>query len=323
MKLFVRNLCTFALIAFAAHTHAADQYPTKPIRLIMPNAPGISNDILSRLLATRLGELLGQQVVIDNRAGAGGTIGVETAAHAVPVGYTLVVASSATHSIAPHIYKRLGYDVNKDFTPISLFVITQNLLAVNPALPVKTVRELIDYAKARPGKINMASAGAGSTSHLAGIMFATLAGIDVVHVPYKGGGPSVTSVVAGEAQWVFTPIAGPLPQVKAGRLRALAVGGAQRSSVAPDIPTVAESGLPGYNSNGWNGIMGPAGLPPAIVNTLHAAIAKALASSELKEQFAAQGAEPFGNTPAQFAQHVRDEYVRFGKAVKDAGVKLD
>ena len=188
---------------------------------------------------------------------------------------------------------------------------------------LKSVRELIDYAKARPGKINMASAGAGSTSHLAGIMFATLAGIDVVHVPYKGGGPSVTSVVAGEAQWVFTPIAGPLPQVKAGRLRALAVGGAQRSSVAPDIPTVAESGLPGYNSNGWNGIMGPAGLPPAIVNTLHAAIAKALASSELKEQFAAQGAEPFGNTPAQFAQHVRDEYVRFGKAVKDAGVKLD
>ena len=156
MKHFVRTLCSVALIAFTAHTHAADQYPTKPIRLIMPNAPGSSNDILSRLLAARLGDLLGQQVVIDNRAGAGGVIGVETAAHAVPDGYTLIAASSATHSIAPHIYKRLGYDVNKDFTPISLFVITQNLLAVNPAVPVKSVRELIDYAKARPGKIGRA-----------------------------------------------------------------------------------------------------------------------------------------------------------------------
>ncbi len=322
------NRCTGALTLVllslgAAAQDAAREYPTKPIRLIMPNAPGSSNDILSRLLAIRLGELLGQQVVIDNRAGAGGTIGVETAAHAAPDGYTLVAASSATHSIAPHIYARLGYDVNQDFTPISLFVITQNLLAVNPALPVKSVRELVDYAKARPGQLNMASAGAGSTSHLAGIMFATLAGIHVVHIPYKGGGPSVAAVVAGEAQWVFTPIAGPLPQVKAGRLRALAVGGAQRSSVAPDIPTVAESGLPGYNSNGWNGIMGPAGLAPAIVGKLHAAIAKALASSGLKEQFAAQGAEPYGDTPAQFARHVRDEYVRFGKAVKDAGVKLE
>ena len=181
-----------------------------------------------------------------------------------------MAASSATHSIAPHVYAKLGYDVNKDFTPISLFVITQNLLAVHPSLPVKSVKELIDYAKAKPGQLNMASAGAGSTSHLAGIMFTSLAGINSVHIPYKGGGPSVAAVVAGEAQWVFTPIAGPLPHVKSRRLRALAVGGALRSPVAPDIPTVAESGLPGYNSSGWNGIMGPAGKPQAPAQKLHA-----------------------------------------------------
>jgi tripartite-type tricarboxylate transporter receptor subunit TctC len=190
-------------------------------------------------------------------------------------------------------------------------------------VPAKSVREFIDYAKAKPGQLNMASAGAGSTSHLAGIMFATLAGIKTVHIPYKGGGPSIGAVIANEAQWVFTPIAGPLPQVKAGRLRALAVGGVQRSPVAKDIPTVSESGLPGYNSSGWNGIMGPPKLPKSIVDKLHAAIATALASNDLKEQFAAQGAETFSNTPEQFAKHIRDEYVRFGKAVQDAGVKLD
>ncbi len=324
MKAFVIfAACAAVTAATAGAQDAAHVWPDKPIRLIMPNAPGSSNDILSRLLAAKLGDLLGQQVVIDNRAGAGGTIGVETAARAAPDGYTLVAASSATHSIAPHLYPRLGYDVNKDFTPISLFVITQNLLAVHPALPVKSVREFIDYARSKPGQLNMASAGAGSTSHLAGVMFTTLAGINSVHIPYKGGGPSVAAVVAGEAQWVFTPIAGPLPQVKAGRLRALAVGGMQRSPVAPDIATVAESGLPGYNSSGWNGIMGPKGMPATIVAKLHAAIATALAANDLKEQFAAQGAETFGDTPAQFAQHIRDEYVRFGKAVKDAGVRLE
>jgi tripartite-type tricarboxylate transporter receptor subunit TctC len=302
---------------------AAREFPSKPIRLIMPNAPGSSNDVLGRLLAIKLSDLLGQQVVIDNRAGAGGTIGVETTARSAPDGYTLVSASSGTHSIAPHVYSKPGYDVMKDFTPVSLFVITQNLLAVHPSVPAKSVREFIEYAKARPGQLNMASAGAGSTSHLAGIMFTTMAGFNSVHIPYKGGGPSVAAVVAGEAQWVFTPIAGPLPQVKAGRLRALAVGGAQRSPVAPEIPTVAESGLPGYNSSGWNGIMGPAGMPQPIVEKLHAAISKALASSDLKELFAAQGAETYGDTPAQFAQHIRTEYARFGKAVKDAGVRLE
>ena len=318
-----RALTLAALALPAVAQDAARDFPTKPIRLIMPNAPGSSNDVLGRLLAIKLGDLLGQQVVVDNRAGAGGTIGVETTARSAPDGYTLVSASSGTHSIAPHVYLKLGYDVNKDFTPVSLFVITQNLLAVHPAVPAKSVREFIDHAKAKPGQLNMASAGAGSTSHLAGVMFTTLAGVNSVHIPYKGGGPSVAAVVAGEAQWVFTPIAGPLPHVKTGRLRALAVGGAQRSRVAPDIPTVAESGLPGYNSSGWNGIMGPAGMPQAVIGKLHTAIAQALAANDLKEQFAVQGAETYGNTPAQFAQHVRNEYVRFGKAVKDAGLKLE
>ena len=320
---FATALALMAASMAAVAQDAAQNFPHKPIRLIMPNAPGSSNDVLSRLLTIKVGELLGQQVVIDNRAGAGGTLGVETAAHAAPDGYTLVAASSATHSIAPHVYARLGYDVNRDFTPISLFVITQNLLTVHPALPARSVQEFIAYAKAKPGQLNMASAGAGSTSHLAGVMLTSLAGISSVHIPYKGGGPSVAAVVAGEAQWAFTPIAGPLPHVKSGRLRALAVGGTQRSPVAPDIPTVAESGLPGYNSSGWNGIVGPAGLPQPVVVKLHAAIVKSLASNDLKELFAAQGAETFSNTPEQFAKHIRDEYVRFGKAVKDAGVRLE
>ena len=320
---FATALALMAASMAAVAQDAAQNFPHKPIRLIMPNAPGSSNDVLSRLLTIKVGELLGQQVVIDNRAGAGGTLGVETAAHAAPDGYTLVAASSATHSIAPHVDARLGYDVNRDFTPISLFVITQNLLTVHPALPARSVQEFIAYAKAKPGQLNMASAGAGSTSHLAGVMLTSLAGISSVHIPYKGGGPSVAAVVAGEAQWAFTPIAGPLPHVKSGRLRALAVGGTQRSPVAPDIPTVAESGLPGYNSSGWNGIVGPAGLPQSVVVKLHAAIVKALASNDLKELFAAQGAETFSNTPEQFAKHIRDEYVRFGKAVKDAGVRLE
>jgi tripartite-type tricarboxylate transporter receptor subunit TctC len=304
----------------AAQSGAA--FPSKPLRLLVPNAPGSSNDVLSRLVANRLADALGQQFVVDNRAGAGGVLGVEIAARAAPDGYTLVAASSATHSIAPFVYKKLPYDPVKDFAPISLFVFTQNLLAVNPALPVKSVGDLIALAKAKPGQLNMASAGTSSTSHIAGALFASLAGIDVVHVPYKGAGPSIASVVAGESQFVFTPIAGPIGQVRGGKLRALAVGGRERSGILADVPTVAESGVPSYAFTGWNGFMAPAGTSKAVIDRLFRAMAKVLTSPELREQFAQQGAEPaVSESPEAFGRHVRDEVARYGKLVKAAGIQ--
>jgi tripartite-type tricarboxylate transporter receptor subunit TctC len=294
------------------------------VRLVLPNAPGSSNDVLSRIVAARMSEALGQQMVLDNRAGAGGTLGVEIAARATPDGYTLVAASSATHSIAPFVYKRLPYDPVKDFTPVSLFVLTQNLLAVNPSVPVKSVAELLALARARPGQLNMASAGNASTSHIAGALFASLAGVNVVHVPYKGAGPSIASVVAGESQFVFTPIAGPIGQVRAGKLRALAVGGRERTPILPEVPTAAESGLPGYDFTGWNGFMGPAGMPRPIVDRLFATMSKVLSTPELREQFAQQGAEPsVSKSPEAFAAHVRDEVARYGKLVKAAGIQAE
>ncbi len=325
-----RTVCVRAALALLSSTAAAavlaqpaaPGWPLKPLRLVVPNAPGSSNDVLSRLVANRLGEALGQQIIVDNRAGAGGVLGVEIAARAAPDGYTLMAASSATHSIAPFVYKKLPYDPVKDFAPISLFVFTQNLLAVNTALPVKSVGDLIAIARAKPGTLNMASAGTASTSHIAGALFASLAGIDVVHVPYKGAGPSIASVVAGESQFVFTPIAGPIGQVKGGKLRALAVGGKERSAILPDVPTVAESGVPAYVFTGWNGFMAPAGTAKPIIDRLFTSMLKVLGSPELREQFAQQGAEPMSSTsPEAFARHVREEVARYGKLVKAAGIQ--
>ncbi len=324
-RLRLAALALSAMAAVALPGLAAAQpgnFPVKPLRLVVPNAPGSSNDVLSRIVANRLSETFGQQILVDNRAGAGGVLGVEIAARAAPDGYTLMAASSATHSIAPFVYKKLPYDPVKDFAPVSLFVLTQNLLAVNPALPAKSVADLIALAKAKPGQLNMASAGTSSTSHIAGALFASVAGIDVVHVPYKGAGPSITSVVAGESQFVFTPIAGPLGQVRGGKLRALAVGGRERSAMLPEVPTVAESGLPGYVFTGWNGVMAPAGTPRPVIDRLFEAMTRVLGSAELREQFAQQGAEPtVSKSPEAFGRHVRDEIARYGKLVKAAGIQ--
>jgi tripartite-type tricarboxylate transporter receptor subunit TctC len=311
-----------ALPLAASAQPGAPVYPSKPIRLVVPNAPGSSNDVLSRIVANRLSEVFSQQILVDNRAGVGGVLGVEIAARAAPDGYTLMAASSATHSIAPFVYKKLPYDPVKDFSPVSLFVFTENLLAVNPTLPVKSVADFITYARARPGQLNMASAGTASTSHIAGALFASSAGISVVHVPYKGAGPSITSVVAGESQFVFTPIAGPLGQVKGGKLRALAVGGTVRSTMLPEVPTISESGLPGFVFTGWNGIMAPAGTARPVIDRLFQAMVKVLGTPDLREQFAQQGAEPaVSKSPEEFGQHVRGEISRYGKLVKAAGIQ--
>jgi tripartite-type tricarboxylate transporter receptor subunit TctC len=298
-------------------------YPQRPIRLISPNPAGGANDVIGRIVAQRLGEALGQQVVVDNRGGAGGTIGTEMAAKAVPDGYTLFAASQSTVTVAPHIYSRLSYDVLRDFAPIAMFAEVQNLLNANPAFPPNTVKELIALAKAKPGAINYASAGSGSASHFAGLLFAKAAGIDILHVPYKGGAPAITAVMAGEAAFNFGPMPATATHIRAGRLKALAVSGARRSGAFPDVPTVVESGVPGYVVVGWFGLMAPRGTPRAIVDRLHAATVKAVTSPDGRQQLLQIGADPAASSSEEFGRFVRQEYERYGRLIKEAGLKVE
>lgn len=301
---------------------AAEAYPTRPIRMVISNGPGSAGDILGRIAFVRAQELLGQQIVVDNRPGAGGTIGVEIVARAAPDGYTLLATSFATHSVAPHTYKSVPYHPVNDFAPISLFAITQAGLCVNAALPVKSTRELIDLARARPGKLLMASAGIGSTSHLASLMFSTAAGIESTHVPYKGGGPSAAAIGTGEANWTLGPLAAYFPHWKAGRARCIAVSGDKRSAIFPELPTIGET-VPGFKFLGWNGVMAPRQTPGTIIERVHAALTKALQSNETRQLYAAQGEEPAWTTPAEYAKIIREDYERYGKVVKQAGVRVE
>ncbi|HYR35583.1 MAG TPA: tripartite tricarboxylate transporter substrate binding protein [Burkholderiales bacterium] len=308
------------LLLLCILTAQAQDYPSRPIRLILPQQPGSATDVLARLVAVKLGDTLGQPLVIENRIGAGGLLGAEAAAKAPPDGYTLLVGATAWITVAPHTYKTMPYDPLADFLPVSLFAVSQNLLAVNPSLPATSVKELVALMKAKPGELNMASAGVASSSHLAGLLLTSLADVRATHVPYKGAGASVLAVVSGEAQWTFTPMQGPLPHVRSGKLRALAVGGATRSPALPDVPTVAESGIPEYFSGTWYGLMAPKGTPPAIVERLNAATVKTMAVPEMREQIANQGADARTTTPPEFARFVRDEYERMAKVVKLAGL---
>ncbi|HWI15127.1 MAG TPA: tripartite tricarboxylate transporter substrate binding protein [Burkholderiales bacterium] len=316
---------TSAAMAAQPGAAARADYPSRPIRLVSPNPPGGANDVIGRVIASRLGEVLGMQVVVDNRGGAGGTIGGEIVAHANPDGYTLLAGSVSTHSFNPIIHKKLGYDPLNDFAPISLFAIAHNLLVSYPGLPASNVRELIALAKAKPGALNYASGGTGSTSHFAIAMFVSLAGIakDTVHVPYKGGAPSVTATIAGETQFYFGPMASMVPQVKAGRLKALAVGSAKRSATLPDVPTVAESGVPAYKAYGWFGLLAPAGTPRAIIARLNKAVVDAVSSNEAKQQLIQVGAEAASTTPEEFDRFIREQLELHRKIVKDLGIKFD
>jgi tripartite-type tricarboxylate transporter receptor subunit TctC len=311
------------LCAVGVTATAQTSYPQRPVRLISPNPAGGANDVIGRIVAQRLGEALGQQVVVDNRGGAGGTIGTEMAAKAAPDGYTLFAASQSTVTVAPHIYSKLSYDVLRDFAPVAMFAEVQNLLNANPAFPPNTVKELIALAKAKPGAINYASAGSGSASHFAGLLFAKAAGIDILHVPYKGGAPAITAVMAGEAAFNFGPMPATAMHIKAGRLKALAVSGAKRSGAFPDVPTVVESGVPGYVVVGWFGLMAPRGTPRAIVERLHAATVKAVTSPDGRQQLLQIGADPAPNSSEEFGRFVRQEYERYGRLIKEAGLKVE
>ena len=317
----MKNLVVVFAIASAAIPAAAADYPSRPIRVIVPQAPGSTTDMLGRIVMTRMSERLGRQMVVDNRPGAGGTMGMETAARATADGYTVVAVAASMLTIAPHIYRKLGYEPLKDFVPVGLFVLTQTALCVTATLPVKTPRDLVELAKAKPAGVNMASAGVGSTSHLGGLLFATLAGIPANHVPYKGGGPSVAAVAQGEAQWTVPPLSAAMPQVRAGRMRCLATGGDRRSSVTPDIPTLAESGITGYRFYGWNGIVAPRSTPRTVVTRLNEVMAEVLAAPDTRKAFFDFGEEPAHSTPDAFAKFIREDYDSMGKLVRTAGIR--
>ena len=308
--------------ASAGAAQPARGYPDRPIRMIMPNAPGSANDTMGRILAARAGDVLGEQMVVDNRPGAGGIVGMEIGKNASPDGYTLIAPSTAATSIAPHIHKKLPYDPVRDYEFVTLFAVMPNVLVENPGLPPKTVKEFIDYAKAMGSKLNMASAGTGAQSHLSGTAFMIAAGFQSLHVPYKGGGPSVASVVAGESQWTFTPAAAVMTLVRSGRLRALGHSLPHRSALLGDLPAIAET-LPGFSYSGWYGLTAPKGTPKAILDKLRDAVLKVAATQAFRDQLAAQGAEAMTTSGAEFRKFAQDDIAQTARIVKAAGLKAE
>ena len=300
----------------------ADNYPGKPIRIIVPYPPGGFNDTLARTLGQKLTEKWGQPVIVDNRPGGGTTIGTNLAAKAAPDGYTLLIVSFA-FAVNPALYASLPYDTGKDLTPIVLAASTPNLLVVNPALPVKSVKELIALAKSEPGKLNYASAGNGSSNHLSMELFKSLTGVDIVHVPYKGSAPAVTDLIGGQVDLMFDNVPNVVQQVKAGKLRALAVSSKQRSPFIKELPTIAESGIPGFDVTVWFGVVASAGTPAPVVARLNAEINRALKLSDVVQLFHAQGVEPTGGSAEEFAAFLRVQAAKWAKVVKDSGAKAE
>jgi tripartite-type tricarboxylate transporter receptor subunit TctC len=307
-----------ALIAAGA---AAQQYPSKPIRLMVPFPPGGSTDIVARIVAQKLGTQLGQQLVIENRGGAGGTLGTAVVAKAPPDGYNLVVGTTSTHVVAPSVYQKLEYDPVKDFAPISLMAVTPYLLVVNPNVAAKSVKELVELMKSQPGKLNYASAGVGSTTHLAMEMLKGVSQTYALHIPYNGNGPAGTAVIAGQVEILFGSLPAVLPHAKSGRVRALAVGTLKRSPSLPEVPTVAESGYPGFDASLWLAIMAPAGTPAPVIERLNKEIIAAVSAKDTAETLDKNGAEPLTSTPAELAAMIKEGVVKYAKVVKDAGVK--
>lgn len=307
----------------SAAADAAANYPNRPIRYILPNAPGSNADLFTRVIAKYLGEVLGQQVIVDSRPGAGGMLGIDIASKATPDGYTIARGNLPALAIAPHAYKKMPYDALTDLVPVSLTDKGQNLLVVHPTVPATSVKELVALLKAKSSQYAMASPGVGSAGHLAGALFLNMAGVQALHVPYKSAGASILSVVANESQWSFTPIGAPLPHVRAGRLRALAVSEDKRAPQLPDVPTASEAGVPGYYSTTWAGIVVPKGTPQPIVAKLNAAVLKVLNNPEVKQQFINQGGEAAPSTPEEFAKFIRSDYERIGKLAQTVKLSAD
>jgi tripartite-type tricarboxylate transporter receptor subunit TctC len=322
MKFSYRILltCLVCMFVWAAPVHA--QYPEKPVRFILPFPPGGGTDTLARAMGNRLAEALGQQIVIDNRPGAGANIGAELAAKAPPDGHTLFMMTG-THAINVTLYRNLGYDLVKDFAPVSLLGSTAMVVVVHPSIPAQSVKELIAFAKARPGELSHSSSGTGSITQLAGELFKDQAGVKMLHIPYKGGGPSVIALVSGEAAVGFTTTPSCIHQIKAGRLRGLAVTTAKRSPFLPDLPTAAEAGVPGYAAEAWYGMLVPAGTPREIIARLHAESVKVMKFADVKSRFDATGLVPIGSNPEQLGAYIGSEIAKWGKVVKALNLRVD
>ena len=315
-------LCVLCVLCGKPHFAFSQDYPSKPIRLIVPYPPGGFNDTLARTLGQKLTEKWGKAVVVDNRPGGGTTIGTNLASKAAPDGYTLLIVSFA-FAVNPALYASLPYDTGKDFVPIVFAASTPNLLVVNPGLAVKSVKELIALARSKPGKLNYASAGNGSSNHLSMELFKSLTGVDIIHVPYKGSAPAVTDLIGGQVDLMFDNVPNVLQQVKAGKLHALAVSSKQRSPFVKELPTVAESGVPGFDVSVWFGVVAPEGTPPPVVARLNAEINRALKLSDVVQLFHAQGVEPKGGSAAEFAAFLQVQTAKWAKVVKDSGVKAE
>ena len=325
----LHNVCARLAIAMAvACTLApagasAQAYPTKPIRLICPFPPGGTTDVVARIVAQGLTEAWGQQVIVDNRPGAGAVIGTEMAAKSPPDGYTVLLGSITTHAVNPALHKKLNFDAVNDFAPVTLVVSSPQLLAVNPSVAARSVKELIALAKAKPGQLNYASAGQGSSPHLTFELFKSASGIDIRHVPYKGTGPAITELVGGQVQAMITGVVALMPHVKSGKLRALAVTSKGRVGVLPDVPTIMESGVPNFDVSSWFGVFLPAGTPKAIVTRMNAQVRKIVEAPDVKKRLVDLGADPETNTPEQFAAYVRSERTRWAKVVQDTGARVE
>ena len=317
-----RRLFNLALAAaLAAPGVFAQTYPAKPVRLIIPFPPGGATDILGRVLAQKLGDQLGQQVVVENRPGAGGAIGSELAAKAAPDGYTILLATVSTHSVGPALNPKMPYDVKRDFAPIIHLADAANVLIVSPTLPVNNLKELIAYARANPGKLNFSSSGNGTIVHMTGEMFKMATGTFVVHIPYKGTALAIPDLIAGQISFMFDNIPSALPHLKGGKVKVFGITQLKRSLLLPEIPTMDEAGLKGFESSAYFGVFGPAGMPPAVVQRLNAEINKALLAPDFRERLAANGAEPAGGTPEQFARLIERETAKYAAVVKRAGIK--
>ena len=301
----------------------AQSYPTKPIRFVVPYAPGGNTDILSRLIGQKLSEAWGQQVIIDNRAGAAGTVGAELVARAPADGYTLIMGSFGNVIVAKSLYKNLKYDPLKDFESVALVSLPPGVLVENQVVPAQSVRELIAYAKANPKKLNYGSPGSGAWNHLFFELFNANAGVQIVHIPYKGIAPAVVDLLAGQVQLAMSAFPTALPHIRSGKLRALGVTSAKRSGLLPDVPTIGESGLPGFEAGVWYGMMGPAGLAPEIVARLHQELARIVRLPELRERLAVEGVEPVGNTPAEFAAYLKTEMAKYAAVAQKARIRAE
>jgi len=319
----LRRFIVLACCALLALPIFAQDYPKRPVRLIVPFPPGGGNDIVARAVAQELAKSLGQPFVVDNRAGAGGAIGAELAARSPADGYTLFLGGVGSHVVNPSLHAKLSYDPVRDFAPVTLIASAPSVLVVNPSLQVTNVAESTALAKANPGKLNYASNGNGSSAQLAAVLYESMAGVRMMHVPYKGVAAALVDVMSGEVQLMFGTLVAIIPHIKSGRLRALAVTGKRRSALLPDVPTLAESGLPGYEAGSWYGILAPAGTPGAIVARLNAEINNAIRQPEVRERLAAEGAEVLGGTPGDFASHIRTELSRMKLLVREAGILME